>query len=148
MPAHTSEPNPSNERTIVAAEAFVVVAAAEAPVVVIDMLIIEEALEVALAGRLDRAVSVVSAADKPVTLVQSDGGAIFPAIKFTAAHLKRSDHSCSCSKAQLETLSYLVENSVWRILNDSNDTLGTSPRSRDSNGGFTISTETSLLDGG
>lgn len=70
-----------------AAEALVV-AVLEALVTELAVLEVEEPLEVALAGRLDRAVSVVYAADNPVTLVQEEGAAIVPATKFTAAHLK------------------------------------------------------------
>ena len=48
----------------------------------------EEPLVVALAGSFESAVSAASVADKPVTFVQEEGGAIVPATKFTAAHLK------------------------------------------------------------
>lgn len=49
----------------------------------------EEPLEVALAGRLERVVSAVSTADNPVTFVQDEGAAMVPATKFTAAHLAK-----------------------------------------------------------
>jgi len=40
----------------------------------------------AVDGRLDKFGSAVYAAERPVTLVQSDGGVPVPATKFTAAH--------------------------------------------------------------
>ena len=72
---------------MVAAEALVV-AVLELLLVEPDVLEVEEPLEVALAGRLEKAASVVYAADNPVTLVQAEGAARVPATKFTAAHLK------------------------------------------------------------
>ena len=45
-------------------------------------------VDVALAGRLESAMSVVYTAVKPVTFVQSEGGAIEPATKLTAAHCR------------------------------------------------------------
>ena len=85
VPTHASEPNPSNERTVVAAEALVVVAVLGALEVELALPEADEPLGVALA-RPDRAVSVVSAADNPVTFLQEEGAAMVPATKFTAAH--------------------------------------------------------------
>ena len=60
----------------------------EAVVVELAAVDAEEPLAVALAGRFESAVSAASVVDKPVTFVQEEGGAIVPATKFTAAHLK------------------------------------------------------------
>jgi hypothetical protein len=72
---------------LLAAEAFVV-AVPDALVVELTEVDEDDPLAVALAGRLERAVSAVSEADKPVTFVHEEGGEIVPATKLTAAHLK------------------------------------------------------------
>jgi hypothetical protein len=93
MPAHASELNPSNVRTVVAEEALVV-AVLGALVVVLAVAEVEELLEVALAGRLERTGSVVYTADNPVTLIQIGGAGMLPATKFTAAHLEKVSQCC------------------------------------------------------
>ena len=50
-----------------------------------------EAADVALAGRVDSAASVVYVADNPVTLMHTEGGAMVPAMKLTAAHYPLSE---------------------------------------------------------
>lgn len=66
------------------------VAVLEALVVELPEADTDEELDVALAGRLESAVSTEAEADRPVTLVQEEGVAIVPATKFTAAHLQRN----------------------------------------------------------
>jgi hypothetical protein len=72
---------------LVAAEAFEL-EVTEALVIELTEVDVEEPLAVALAGRFESAVSAASVADKPVTFVQEEGGAIVPVTKFTAAHLE------------------------------------------------------------
>ena len=58
----------------------------EAAAIDIDIVIGEPEVADAVAGMLERAGSEVYAAVRPVTFVQTLGGAMVPATKFTAAH--------------------------------------------------------------
>lgn len=72
-----------------ASEAFVALALAALPLVMLmEALPLLEAVGVAVAGILERAGSAVKLAVRPVTLLQTLGGAIVPATKFTAAHCR------------------------------------------------------------
>ena len=51
---------------------------------------LEVAEELAVAGSVESAASVVYAAERPVTFVQTLGGAIIPATKLTAAHCNQA----------------------------------------------------------
>lgn len=148
MPAHAREPNPSKEPIAVAAEAFVV-AVPEELVVELVMVAVEKpvAVEVKLVGRLERAVLVVNTADNPVTLVQVDGAGIAPAMKFTAAHLKRSAMFYETGYF-VDEAAYLVESSIRRIHDNSDYALGAGPRSGNSDAWLAVCTKTALLDGG
>jgi hypothetical protein len=127
-----------------AADAFVV-AVLEALVVELPEVDADEELDVALAGRLESAVSAEAVADRPVTLVQEEGAAIVPATKFTAAHLKRSQLGC-CLTFSTYLEAHLVQDSIWSILNNSNHSFGAGPGSRDRDTWLAEGTKASLLD--
>jgi hypothetical protein len=94
---------------------------------------VAEAVEEAVAGREDNAASVVNAAERPVTLVQTVGIVPVPVTKLTAAHCwsVTSANGILISLLHQRALSTdLVKDPVWSILYDANNPLGTCPRSR------------------
>jgi len=54
-----------------------------------------EAVAAGVAGRVDRDISAVYVADRPVAFLQISGGAWLPATKLTAAHWKRMPSGAS-----------------------------------------------------
>lgn len=77
-------------------------------------------------ARADSNGSAVYCAVRPVTFVQAEGMVVaVPEIKLTAAHYKR----VSALNERLIALSvYLIQNPIRCILNNTNNTLRTSPR--------------------
>jgi hypothetical protein len=142
MPTHVSEPIPSNIWTLLAPEALVADVLEEL-VVALAEVDEDEPLDVALAGRLESAASAVMEADRPVTFVQEEGAAIVPATKFTAAHWKKSAWFLTRVFGHPEA--YLVQDSIWRILDHSNYSFGTDPGDRHRDAWLTEGTEASLL---
>jgi len=89
VPAHTTEPTKLYGQAVFKEKAsdFVDETAVEVP----D----PEAVAAGVARRVDRAISAVYVADRPVTFLQISSGAWLPATKLTAAHWKRMPSGAS-----------------------------------------------------